>query len=68
MTMSKLPPVPEHQRSHKGAGSDPILETDNEIKQDPGAPGGAHPRNLIQQGQQGNTRQNTTHQGYQQDR
>lgn len=66
--MSKLPQIPDEQRSHKGAGSDPAAETGPEIKQDPGAPGGAHSRNLAQQGRQGNVRQNTTHQGYQQDR
>lgn len=66
--MTKSPPIPEDQRSHKGAGSDPAVEHGHEIKQDPGGPGGAHSRNLSQQGRQGNTRQNTSHQGYQQGR
>jgi len=66
--MSSMPPIPEDQRSTKGAGAEPSPGEDNEIKRDPGAPGGAHARNLDQQGQQGNTKQNTTHQGYQQDR
>ena len=66
--MSKTPNVPEDQRSHKGPGSDPSEGVGAEIKQDSGAPGGAHARNLSEQGQQGNTKQNTTHQGYQQDR
>lgn len=65
---SRMPPVPDDQRSDKGPGSDPDAGDNHEIARDPGAPGGAHARNLAQQGQQGNTKQNTTHQGYQQDR
>jgi hypothetical protein len=66
--MTKTPPIPQDQRSDKGPGADPQMNAGDEIKQDPGAPGGAHPRNLEQQGQQGNSKQNTTHQGLQQDR
>ena len=66
--MSKTPPVPQDQRSAKGPGADPASDPGHEISRDPGDPGGAHARNLAQQGQQGNTKQNTTHQGYQQDR
>ena len=61
--MSKLPPVPPANRSPKGPGSDPEPNT------------GLHPKgsnnpdnNPDQQGQSANTKQNTTHQGYQQDR
>jgi hypothetical protein len=61
--MSKLPPVPPANRSPKGPGSDPEPNT------------GLHPKgsnnpdnNPDQQGQSANTKQTTTHQGYQQDR
>ena len=67
--MSKTPPVPQEQRSDKGpAGAQVTQNAGDDVKRDPGDPGGAHARNLEQQGQQGNTKQNTTHQGYQQDR
>jgi hypothetical protein len=58
--MSKLPPVPEENRSHKGPGDD------NRAQQNPSR----KPRreNLKEQGRQGNIEQNTTNQGYQQDR
>lgn len=61
--MSKhLPPVPPENQSHKGSGE--------HRKSDTGAAKGDHSRerNLAEQGRQGNIRQNTTHQGYQQDR
>jgi hypothetical protein len=57
--MTKLPPVPPANRSPKGPGSDPEADT------------GLHPKrteNPDQQGQTANIKQNTTHQGYQQDR
>jgi hypothetical protein len=57
--VNKLPPVPPDNRSPKGPGTDP----------EPDA--GSHPKrtkNPDQQGQTANTKQNTTHQGYQQDR
>jgi hypothetical protein len=57
--MSKMPPVPPEQRSNKGPGSDPKLEKDENI---PGR------ENFDTQGRQGNIKQNTTNQGYQQDR
>jgi hypothetical protein len=57
--MSKMPPVPPEQRSNKGPGSDPNLEKDENI---PGR------ENFDTQGRQGNIKQNTTNQGYQQDR
>ncbi len=57
--MSKLPPVPPENRSPKGPGADPNAPADEQ----------APPReNLGQQGRQGNIRQNTHNQGYQQDR
>ena len=59
--MKKPPPVPQDNRSPKGPGSDP--------KPDTGVrPRGKGPPNAREQGQTANTRQNTTNQGYQQDR
>jgi hypothetical protein len=57
--MSKMPPVPAEQRSDKGPGSDPRIETDEKV---PGR------ENFDTQGRHGNIKQNTTNQGYQQDR
>jgi hypothetical protein len=57
---SKMPPVPPDNRSPKGPGADPAVKTDTTRKEET--------RNLAEQGRQGNTKQNTTHQGYQQDR
>ena len=62
--MSKhMPPIPPESVSPKGAGGDDKLQSGT-------AEGAIHPRerNLAQQGRQGNTKQNTTNQGYQQDR
>lgn len=58
---SKPPPVPPAGRSDKG----PNLASEPPIDD---APGKLTPENLAEQDQQGNTKQNTTHQGYQQDR
>ena len=59
-----LPPIPPQNRSPKGTGDNAHLDPNA------GAKGGAHgdQPNLAQQGHQGNTKQNTTNQGYQQDR
>jgi hypothetical protein len=57
--MTKKPPVPAENRSRKGTGSAP--DADEEKK-----PRGS--KNLSQQDQQANIRQNTRNQGYQQDR
>jgi len=59
--MSRLPPVPPASRSPKGPGSEPKVDTDD-VKTD------NRKRNLAEQGRQGNIKQNTTNQGYQQDR
>jgi hypothetical protein len=57
-----MPPVPPASRSPKAPGG-------RKDKTDPGKEGrDAPPGNLKEQGQQGNTFQNTHHQGYQQDR
>ena len=61
--MSKLPPVPEENRSRKGPADGRRAE------QSPGPPGRKPQReNLKEQGRQGNIAQNTRNQGYQQDR
>ncbi|OSI30853.1 hypothetical protein BST63_09245 [Bradyrhizobium canariense] len=57
--MSKLPPIPPEQRSDKGPGSDPRIETDERVPDR---------ENFDTQGRHGNIKQNTTNQGYQQDR
>jgi hypothetical protein len=61
--MSKAPPVPPAARSNKGAGASGDRSGDLTATQH-------HPekRNLKEQGRQGNIRQNTHNQGYQQDR
>jgi hypothetical protein len=61
--MSKAPPVPPAGRSDKGAG--PSGDKSGDL-----AATRHHPekRNLAEQGRQGNIRQNTHNQGYQQDR
>jgi hypothetical protein len=58
----KIPPVPPENRSSKGTG-DP-----KEIARDQTPHGGKRVQNPEQQAQQGNIKQNTTNQGYQQDR
>ncbi len=59
---SRLPPVPPANRSDKGPGSAPGTSKDAT------GPNRHVPDNLALQDRQGNTKQNTTHQGYQQDR
>jgi hypothetical protein len=58
-SMTKMPPVPPEQRSPKGPGSDPNVKTEEDVPSR---------ENFDQQGRQGNIRQNTHNQGYQQDR
>jgi hypothetical protein len=60
---SRPPPVPPAGRSDKGPGGGPETASGD-------ARGGDRrpPDNLAEQDRHGNTRQNTTHQGYQQDR
>ena len=57
--MSKIPPAPPEQRSNKGPGSDPKFEIAEKAQER---------ENFDTQGRQGNIKQNTTNQGYQQDR
>ena len=58
--MTKPPPVPPQNQSHKGTG-------DTKSPQTQDAKPGIR-ENLREQGRQGNIHQNTTNQGYQQDR
>jgi hypothetical protein len=62
LTMTKPPPVPPDNQSHKGTG-DPKTGNAHQAQKGPG-----HIENPREQGQAGNIVQNTTHQGYQQDR
>ena len=57
---SKPPPVPPKNRSPKGSGEHERPETNSRARKKPGNP--------EEQGQSANTKQNTHHQGYQQDR
>ena len=59
--MTKMPPVPPQNRSPKGVGSQENTMQDEDPK-----PG--RRENLAEQCRQGNIKQNTTNQGYQQDR
>lgn len=59
---SKMPPVPPDNQSRKGTGDSKQIPAD-QLRQDQ-----QRAQNLDQQGQQGNIKQNTTNQGYQQDR
>jgi hypothetical protein len=58
---TRPPPVPPQNRSDKAPAGKTAVPTDTREGRDP-AP------NLEQQGRHGNIKQNTTHQGYQQDR
>lgn len=58
----KMPPVPPASQSHKGTGDT------KQVPADQAPHGRQHAQNPDQQGQQGNIKQNTTNQGYQQDR
>jgi len=58
--MTKMPPIPPANRNPKNRGSEPEPHVDERKP--------AKPENFAEQGQQGNIKQNTTNQGYQQDR
>ncbi|UFN50897.1 hypothetical protein LPC08_09920 [Roseomonas sp. OT10] len=63
MTKAQLPPVPPQNRSpHGSATSHDGQLSPQEVRE------ARRDRNPEQEGRQGNTHQNTTHQGYQQDR
>jgi hypothetical protein len=59
----KPPPVPPANRSRKGSGSNPDVKTERDRAKPP-----KKKENAAQQGDRANIRQNTTNQGYQQDR
>ncbi|MBH5367045.1 hypothetical protein [Bradyrhizobium glycinis] len=59
---SKMPPVPDANQSPKGTGDN------KQVRADQTPHGQRRVQNPDQQGQQGNIKQNTTNQGYQQDR
>lgn len=59
---AKAPPVPPANQSHQGTGDTQGSPAPNE------ASAGNKPGDPDKQGQQGNSKENTTHQGYQQDR
>ena len=59
--MSKPPPTPPENRSPKGTGDEKPVDKDAHRTR-------SADRNTAQQGRQGNIKQNTTNQGYQQDR
>lgn len=62
-TMSaKPPPVPPQNQSPKGTGDPNVPPVDDSVH------GRTSPLKPDQQGQSANTKVNTTHQGYQQDR
>jgi hypothetical protein len=61
--MTKPPPVPPANRSPDDPGSNP--DAKSEVKNERKPP---ERENLAEQGRQGNIKQNTTNQGYQQDR
>jgi hypothetical protein len=65
-TKSHLPPVPPANRSTKGPR--PQSPEGDLSAQAAEANKSARDRNLVEQGRQGNIKQNTTNQGYQQDR
>jgi hypothetical protein len=61
--MSKhLPPIPQENLSDKGPGDNAKLDLEDAKPDDP------RKRDLSKQGRHGDIAQNTTHQGYQQDR
>jgi len=59
------PPVPPAGRSDKGPGASPEAQNTSDLHP---SERGAPLSNVDKQGQQGNSKVNTTHQGYQQDR
>lgn len=59
----RVPPIPPENKSDKG----PKVAVDQSVPTDAATPDPKR-RNVAQQGRQGNIKQNTTHQGYQQNR
>ena len=61
--MSKMPPVPPANRSPKGPGSDPKVKSKVKSKEQKPADTSDASKNLAEQDQEGNIKQNTTNQG-----
>ena len=59
---SRLPPIPDENRSDKGTGEAPTAASSQGHGIDTGR------KDFDKQGRQGNIKVNTTNQGYQQDR
>lgn len=59
--MSKLPPVPPANRGHDESRTPKRSSTGSDVKT-------GKPADSDKRGQEANTKQNTTHQGYRQDR
>lgn len=69
--MSKAPPIPPEQRTHKGEKADIEGSTNgrrDEVTEAQSSQPGDDDVNLEQQSRHGNIYQNTHHQGHQQDR
>jgi hypothetical protein len=64
MSKSHIPPVPPAARSDKGPGDTGHGKDASDVA----TPSGPQDGNVDKRGTQGNIKQNTTHQGYQQDR
>ena len=67
MSKAHLPPVPPANRAPMGGSSNPQTSGDVPSAVAEGVKA-SKDRNLAIQGRQGNIKENTTHQGYQQDR
>ncbi len=67
MSKAHLPPVPPANRAPVGGGANPKTTGDmsDQVGRDNKQ---SRERHLGEQGRQGNVKQNTTHQGHQQDR
>ena len=68
MSKAHQPPVPPAQRSTKGPGSHTPGPQGDMTERAAEANKQSKERHLGEQGRQGNVKQNTTNQGYQQDR
>ncbi len=65
MSKADIPPVPPAARSDKGPGDSSASKNRSDVDVRGNRP---VPANADKQGRQGNIKQNTTNQGYQQDR
>jgi hypothetical protein len=65
---ARTPPVPPASQSPKGPAGEKGTAAESRPDTDTRSDADPRDRNLREQGRQGNIKQNTTHQGYQQDR